>query len=178
VGRWRSGAPLVLAPAVDDPELGADTARHNHFGFAGDERGMACPLGSHVRRMNPRDAEIFGNPRTHRLIRREAAYGPPLADGELDDDGADRGMIFACVNASLRRQFEFVQEEWVNSGIFVGLAGERDPLCGANADTGAFTIPQRPIRRRVGELPTFVVTRGGEYFFMPGLRALRWIVDL
>jgi Dyp-type peroxidase family len=180
MGRWRSGAPLVLNPERDDPELGADGGQNNDFGYGaeGDSRGFKCPLGAHIRRMNPRDGEIFGNPRTHRLIRREVSYGPPFPEGALTDDGIDRGMIFACIGASLRGQFEFVQEEWVNSGIFIGQNEERDPLCGANGGTGAFTIPERPIRRRLHAVPSFVVTRGGEYFFMPGLRALRWIAEI
>ena len=180
MGRWRSGAPLVLAPDRDDPPLGADPQRSNDFGYVSgdDQRGFKCPAGSHIRRMNPRDADIFGNPRRHRLLRREAAYGPALPDGALEDDGAERGIIFGCVGASLRRQFEFVQEEWVNSGIFIGQNGERDPLCGANEGTGTFTIPNRPIRHRLSGLPGFVVTRGGEYFFVPGLDALRWISRL
>ena len=180
MGRWRSGAPLVLTPDRDDPDLGADPLRNNDFGYTAedDDRGFKCPFGSHVRRMNPRDGKIFGNPRNHRLIRREASYGPPFPEGAIDDDGVDRGMIFACVNASLRRQFEFVQEEWVNSGIFIGQRGERDPLVGANGGDGVFTIPERPVRRRLRDLPSFVVTRGGEYFFMPGLTALRWLAAL
>jgi Dyp-type peroxidase family len=180
MGRWRSGAPLVLRPDRDDPALGADPLRNNDFAYnaEGDERGFKCPFGSHVRRMNPRDALAFGNIRIHRLLRREASYGPLLPEGVLEDDGIDRGMIFACVGASLRRQFEFVQEEWVNSGISIGQRDERDPLCGANDGTGVFTIPERPIRRRLQGLPLFVVTRGGEYFFMPGLSALRWLAAL
>jgi Dyp-type peroxidase family len=180
MGRWRSGAPLVLRPDRDDPTLGADPRHNNDFAYnaEGDERGFKCPFASHVRRMNPRDALAFGNIRIHRLLRREASYGPRLPEGVLEDDGIDRGMIFACVGASLRRQFEFVQEEWVNSGISIGQRDERDPLCGANDGTGVFTIPERPIRRRLQGLPLFVITRGGEYFFMPGLKALRWIADL
>ncbi|MGY0497409.1 Dyp-type peroxidase [Nocardia sp. FBN12] len=178
MGRWRSGAPLELAPDLDDPVLGADPTRNNAFGYrAEDARGFDCPLGSHIRRMNPRDGQIFGDPRSHRIIRREASYGPPLPEG-LVDDGADRGMMFGCIGSSLRRQFEFVQEEWINSGIFIGHNGERDPLLGANAGHGTFTIPERPIRRRLSDIPTFVVTRGGDYFFMPSLTALRWITEL
>jgi hypothetical protein len=41
-----------------------------------------------------------------------------------------------------------------------------------------FTIPQRPIRRRLQDLPPFVITRGGEYLFAPGLRAMRWLAEL
>lgn len=179
MGRWRSGAPLALAPDHDNPGIGADPALNNTFGFnsADDERGFKCPLGSHIRRMNPRDSDIFGNPRRHRLIRREASYGPSeTGDGNGAD--AERGMMFGAVCASIRGQFEFVQEEWVNSGIFIGRRGERDPLVGANDGSGPFTIPDRPIRQRVQDLPSFVVTRGGEYFFMPSFTALRWLAGL
>jgi hypothetical protein len=51
-------------------------------------------------------------------------------------------------------------------------------LVGPNNGNGTFTIPEQPIRRRLMELPQFVVNRGGDYFFMPGLRALRWLADL
>ncbi|MFD6885560.1 Dyp-type peroxidase [Streptomyces sp. NPDC059957] len=180
MGRWPSGAPLTLAPEQDDPDLGSDPARNNDFAYKADadERGLKCPVGSHVRRMNPRDADVVGNPRRHRLLRREVVYGPTLPEGVVEDDAVDRGMIFACVGASLRRQFEFVQEEWVNSGIFIGHGLEKDPLCGANQGDGVFTVPERPIRRRLSELPTFVVTRGGDYFFMPSFTALRWLSRL
>ncbi len=180
MGRWRSGAPLVRAPEHDDPALGADSGRNNDFLYTAedDERGFKCPVGSHIRRVNPRDGDIFGNTRIRRLVRREASYGPRLPEEAIEDDRVDRGILFACVGASIRRQFEFVQGEWVNSGIFIGQNGDRDPLCGANDGTGTFTIPERPIRRRLLGLPRFVITRGGEYFFMPGLSALRWVADL
>jgi len=41
-----------------------------------------------------------------------------------------------------------------------------------------FTIPRRPIRRRLTDLPRFVVNRGGEYCFAPSLTGLRWLADL
>ena len=85
--------------------------------------------------------------------------------------------MFAFVGARLDRQFEFVQREWINDGKFIGAPAERDPLIGVQ-DGGQFTIPKRPIRRRLTGLPDFVVNRGGEYCFMPGLRALRWLADL
>jgi Dyp-type peroxidase family len=179
VGRWRSGAPLVLAADRDDPELGADPTRNNNFLYHADDdvKGLKCPVGSHIRRMNPRDGLDFGNVNIRRMIRRGTAYGPPLAEGIMDDDGADRGLCFVFVGAHLKRQFEFVQTTWVNDGIFIGASTEKDPLCGSNDGTGVFTIPQLPIRRRLQGLPQFVVTRGGEYFFMPGLRALQWLAD-
>ena len=177
VGRWPSGAPLALAADKDDPELGADPARNNAFMYGDDPRGLKCPVGAHARRMNARDAVITGQVRLHRMIRRGTNYGPSLPPGVLDDDGADRGLMFAFVGAHLARQFEFVQQQWVNDGKFIGAPAERDPLIGVQ-DGGEFTIPNRPIRRRLRGLPDFVVNRGGEYCFMPGLRALRWLADL
>jgi Dyp-type peroxidase family len=174
MGRWRSGAPLALCPLHDDPDLGADPARNNAFGYRDDDAiGYKTPPGSHVRRANPRDADVAGVARLHRMVRRGAAYGPILPEGVLEDDGADRGLMFAFVGAHLRRQFEFVQSEWINSGEFLGLGDARDPVVGPGA--GAYSIPQRPAPRRLRGLSRFVVTRGGEYAFMPGLRALRWL---
>jgi len=178
VGRWRSGAPLSLAPERDDPELGADKERNNAYMYGDDPRGLKCPFGAHARRMNPRDAAIVGEVRLHRMIRRGTTYGPPLPAGVLEDDGADRGLMFAFVGAHLARQFEFVQTEWVNDGKFFGAPGEKDPLIGPNDGSGRITIPQQPIRRKMQGLPAFVVMRGGEYCFMPGLSALRWLAEL
>ena len=74
--------------------------------------------------------------RIHRMIRRGTAYGPPLPDGQLKDDGVDRGLMFAFVGANLARQFEFVQSEWINdSAFFAGDSTERDPITGAGDGT-------------------------------------------
>jgi Dyp-type peroxidase family len=182
LGRWPSGAPLVVSPLKDDPELGQDPAQNNQFlYYNADPKGFRCPAGAHARRANPRDAfrdELIGVNRLHRIIRRSTTYGPPLPDGVLEDDGADRGIVFVAVGANLKRQFEFVQTQWVNDSIFLGAPGEKDPIVGANDGTGAFTIPRQPVRQRIGGLPRFVVNRGGEYCFTPGLRALAWLAAL
>ncbi len=179
MGRWRSGAPLALCPVHDDPTLGVDPAKNNAFLFAADDPlGYKTPLGSHIRRVNPRDAAVAGVTRIHRMIRRGTAYGPPLPEGVLDDDGADRGLMFAFVGANLGRQFEFVQSEWMNDSAFFGGGSEQDPICGAADGSRAFPIPRRPIRRVLAVLPRFVVTRGGEYCFLPSLSALRWLGEL
>ncbi|MFI6889108.1 Dyp-type peroxidase [Streptosporangium canum] len=179
MGRWRSGAPLALSPSRDDPGLGADRGRNNAFLYEQDDpMGFTTPGGCHIRRGNPRDAAVAGVPRLHRMIRRGTAYGPPLPEGVLRDDGAERGLMFAFVGANPGRQFEFVQSEWMNDGVFFGAGDDRDPVIGSNDGPGDFTIPQRPLRRRLRALPRFVVTRGGEYCFMPGLNALRWLGDL
>jgi Dyp-type peroxidase family len=181
VGRWQSGAPLTVSPERDDPELGADAARNNDFGYADDLRGFKCPAGAHARRANPRDSldqDGSVNVRLHRMIRRGTSYGPMLPDGVLEDDGADRGIVFVFAGAHLRRQFEFVKTQWLNDGIFIGAPAEKDPLVGQSDGSGTFTIPRTPIRRKLPDLPPFVVTRGGEYCFAPGLSALRWLADL
>ena len=181
VGRWPSGAPLGLCPERDDPELGADPERNNAFLYGDDPRGFKCPAGAHARRANPRDAlEGDGSVdvRLHRMIRRGTSYGPVLTEGVLEDDGAHRGIVFVFVGAHLKRQFEFVKTQWLNDGIFIGAPMEHDPLVGQHEGSGAFTIPQRPIRRRLADLPPFVITRGGEYCFAPGLRALKWLGEL
>ncbi|MFI5897912.1 Dyp-type peroxidase [Actinoplanes sp. NPDC051513] len=181
VGRWQSGAPLALTPDKDDPELGADPRRNNDFAYGDDVRGLKCPAGAHARRANPRDAldhEGAVDVRLHRMIRRGTSYGPMLPDGVLEDDGADRGIIFVFAGAHPRRQFEFVKTQWINDGIFIGAPQESDPLVGPHDGAGIFTIPRRPIRRRLRDLPPFVVTRGGEYCFAPSLSGLRWLAGL
>ncbi len=181
VGRWQSGAPLAVSPDRDDPDLGADRHRNNAFSYGDDPRGFKCPAGAHARRANPRDAfdgDGSVHVRLHRMIRRGTSYGPMLPEGVLEDDGVDRGIIFVFAGAHLKRQFEFVKTQWLNDGIFIGAPAEKDPLVGSSDGSGVLTIPQRPIRRRLTELPPFVVTRGGEYCFAPGLRALRWLADL
>ena len=179
MGRWRSGTPLALSPEADRPEIGADPARNNSFLFKADDSiGYKTPLGSHIRRMNPRDSDISGVMRIHRMIRRGSGYGPALPEGILEDDGADRGLMFAFVGANIGRQFEFVQSEWMNNGAFFGDGEDRDPISGAAGGEGTFNVPRRPIRRQLKGLSRFVITRGGEYCFLPSLSALRWLGDL
>lgn len=176
VGRWRgSGAPLALAPETDDPTL----EKANGFGYhATDPEGLGCPIGAHIRRANPRDA-LPPQPGTaasravnvrHRLLRRGRGYGP-VAPGD-----EERGLHFLCLGTNLARQYEFVQHSWVNDPSFNGLVGTEDPLVGPRlSGPAAFTEPARPVRDRIHGLPQFVQTRGGAYFFLPGLRALRYL---
>ena len=181
VGRWPSGAPIAVCPQHDDPALGADPQRNNAFLYYDDDpKGLKTPLGSHIRRSNPRDAlkDQGGVVNLHRILRRGATYGPMLPEGNLEDDGIDRGSMFVFIGSNLSRQFEFVKTQWHNEGGFIGLDQERDAIVGANDGGGTFTIPRQPIRRRLHDMPRFVVTRGGEYCFMPGIRALHWLANL
>jgi Dyp-type peroxidase family len=173
VGRWRDGSPLALRPDAPDPVLGNDKDRANDFRYGNDAKGLRTPRGAHVRRANPRDAlgwEARLSAR-HRILRRGMPYGSPLPDGE-PDDGAARGLLFVCLQASIARQFEIVQERWCNDGNAFGLGAEGDPIAGG---------PARPTRHIIeGDPPRFaslmrscVECRGGEYLFVPSIAALR-----
>ena len=181
VGRWRSGAPLVLAPDVDDPVLGADPQRNNNFNYAHDLRGRQAPFGCHIRRMNPRDSKLtrLTDVKLHRLIRRGTTYGPPYDPNALSeaDDEVSRGAIFLFISAKAMATIEFLQQEWINDGNFMGIGDERDPIIGLQQDQSTFTIPKDPVRKLVRGIETFNVLRGGEYFFMPSLSALKWLAN-
>ena len=171
MGRWRSGAPLVLAPEKDDPQLGANPQRNNDFAYKEqDPHGYAVPLGSHIRRMNPRDTTTNMNRR--RMIRRGSTYGPYLPEN-MPDDGQERGIAAFILCASLIRQYEFAQNVWINDKNFHELKNERDPIVGNQDGTLEFKIPRRPIRKTITGLPSFATLRGGAYFFLPGLKALK-----
>jgi len=182
IGRWPSGAPLMLAPDADQPELGSDLQQMNNFLYAegDDTAGLRCPLGAHIRRMNPRDTAlpVMTDVRLHRIIRHGTAYGPPLPDGVFDDDGQARGIFFIFISATAPDTYEFLRKEWIDDGNFLGLGTERDPICGSHDATGNYTIPMRPLRRKIPMLESFTRTLGGEYGFMPSLTALRWLSAL
>ncbi|MGK6356245.1 Dyp-type peroxidase [Sphingomonas sp. DT-207] len=180
VGRDKDGNLLcpggVLPPnAYDQPD--------NDFAFYDrDPHGHGCPLGSHVRRGNPRDGlapkpadkqTLLEAANSHRILRRGRKYGPTIAD-PMQDDGADRGLLFICLNTDITRQFEFVQQTWVLNPNFATLFDEVDPLIGPK---GTLTIPEDPLRRIIG-VDTFVQMAGGEYFFLPSMPALRYLASL
>lgn len=172
VGRRKDGG--ALAPAT-----GAGPAHNNLFDFDDDRQGQHCPLGSHIRRSNPRatgsdtpDGSLNVTKR-HRMIRRGRGY--------TDDEQGEVGLQFLCFNASITRQFEFVQGSWCNNPFFHGLQREVDPIIGTVRPAGRglasidrFTIPRAgSYRRLLAGLPSFVTVKGGGYFFMPAIAALR-----
>jgi Dyp-type peroxidase family len=187
VGRWPSGAPLVQAPDADplhDLDLSNDVlADSNDFIYRlEDPQGLRCPFSSHIRRTNPRDSlgqdaeDSVKDVRRRRLLRRGVVYGDPLPLGVTVDDGTPRGLLFFCINANIRRQFEFVQQGWVNAPTFNGLYNERDPLVGYNPDGSSRTmiVPKEPFSKSLS-LPNFVTLKGGAYFFLPSLCALNFL---
>ena len=123
----------------------ATTTRNNAFLYGDDRRGLKCPAGAHARRANPRDAfdeDGSVDVRLHRMIRRGTSYGPILPDGVLEDDGADRGIVFVFAGSHLKRQFEFVKTQWLNDGIFIGAPQEQDPLVGTTGRDRRLHHPQ------------------------------------
>jgi Dyp-type peroxidase family len=182
LGRWRSGAPLVLAPDKDNPALGADKRLNNDFQFmTKDPKGHSCPIGSHIRRSNPRDS-LPGGPaqsrtvsKRHQIIRRGRIYREPEPELQGGSNGPDQGLLFIALNADLRRQFEFIQQTWLNNPNCNGLQGEKDPLIGDNDGSGMFTVQCNSTDRRLHGLSRFVKVRGGGYFFLPGVKALNFL---
>ena len=112
VGRWRDGTPLDVSADRPDPAVVADKTRNNAFDYGADPAGLKCPIGAHVRRMNPRRSLPFDGKLVdrHRIMRRGIIFGEPLPEG-AEDDGRDRGVIFMCLQASLARGFEFVAQD-------------------------------------------------------------------
>jgi len=176
MGRWRSGAPLVLAPERDDPLLGEDPMRNNDFNYGQmDPIGYAAPVGSHIRRVNPRDTEL--NVQRHLMIRRGLTYGPALPEG-AEEDGIERGLTLLAGCARINDQFEFVQQIWINDTEFMGISNERDPITGPQDGTYDMTIPRKPFKQVIKGMPAFVTVKGGAYLFVPGLRALRHLAGI
>jgi deferrochelatase/peroxidase EfeB len=190
-------------------------ADSNRFTYDRDSEGTQCPFGAHVRRANPRNGDfpnkptwwlprvwsmlgfsslgmrtdIMASTRFHRILRRGREYGTlltseqaiqPPSPGEVKP-----GLHFLCINANIGRQFEFIQNAWLMSTKFDGLAGESDPLLGSRVPIGdglptsSFTVARdQGARKCVAGLPRFVTVKGGAYFFLPSVGALRYFGSL
>ena len=177
VGRHRDGMPLISTDS--------NSAQTNEFTFAGDPHGFACPVGSHIRRANPRDS-LAADPAAalrlanrHRLLRRGRPLRQAASARSSATNGDERGMLFICLNGDIERQFEFVQQNWVNNTVFSGLGCEQDGLVGApGGEPGCFTVQSPSVRQRTLNIPSFVTVRGGAYFFLPGLATIRYLATL
>ncbi len=180
VGRDRDGN--LLCPGGVLP-ADADGQPDNDFGyFDRDQHGFGCPVGSHVRRGNPRDGlaptaadkpTLLAASKNHRILRRGRKYGPTIARRDEKDD-ADRGLLFIALNTDVTRQFEFVQQTWMLNRNFATLYDEADPLLGP---AGTMTIREQPLRRII-DVDSFVEMAGGEYFFLPSMPAINYLAAL
>lgn len=196
VGRRFDGRPLVTCPR---PAPDPDAFRYR----VEDAEGFQCPLGSHVRRGNPRDTLAWdvesgrASAKLHRLIRRARVYTDGCTQAVhgrcgqhegrgVHEEGADsphagpggcgRGLFFIALNADLDRQFEFVQQRWVGNPRFADLANENDPIMGGTGRPD-FTAQSVSGGQRFTRIPAFTQLLGGGYFFLPGLAALRFLAE-
>jgi Dyp-type peroxidase family len=181
IGRWRDGTPIELSPDNPDSSLAQDPGRSTNFTYAADAEGTRCPMGAHIRRVHPRDAFGFNGRliNRRRITRRGLPYGRFAPEGESVSDTEERGVIFMALNASLSRQFEFVQQQWIQYGNDARLGNEKDTLMGNHGGQGRFVVqgdasPTNP-PFVCSDLPDFVELRGGDYFFLPSITALGMI---
>jgi len=194
-GRWRNGVPLALSPETDSPPGGITPEQMNDYEYvnpdgSGDPRGLRCPVGSHMRRINPRGQPITGqgepggSNNTHRLIRRGMPYGPTY-DPTKPYDGIERGASRLFHNSSIENQYEFVLGHWVNDSEFAGAVRlnpkSKDPMIGTQDPAESiFAIPQAngaaPIK--VGGFSSFVTTKAAAYCFLPSITAVKFISAL
>ncbi len=194
-GRWRNGVPLALSPDTDTPAGGIPLEQLNNFEYvnadgSGDPKGARCPVGAHMRRINPRGQPVTGqglpggSNNTHRLIRRGMPYGPAY-DPTRPYDGIERGLLGYFINSSLENQYEFVLSQWVNDSEFAGSVRlhpkSKDPMIGAQDPTESiFVIPQPggapPIK--ITGFSSFVTTKAAAYCFLPSITALKFISRL
>lgn len=181
VGRWRDGTPIEVSPDSADPALAKDPDRNTKFTYGGDPDGVRCPLGAHIRRANPRDAFGFDGKLVNRrrITRRGFPYGDYVPEDQPVSDDDERGVIFMVLNSSIFRQFEFVQQQWIEYGNDNHQGSDKDLLLGNHEGRGKVMIqgstdPRNPPHICMG-LPNFVELRGGDYFFIPSLTALRLI---
>jgi Dyp-type peroxidase family len=183
IGRWRDGTPIELSPDGMDSKLVKDPMRNTDFLYGKDLDGTRCPVGAHVRRSNPRDAFGIEGQLVHRrrISRRGLTYGAPAPpEGETVDaetlDKEDRGIVFMALNASLSRQFEFVQQQWISYGNDAHLGNEKDLLMAEHGEGERFAIQGDTSARNpplfCTRLPNFVELKGGAYFFIPSITAL------
>jgi deferrochelatase/peroxidase EfeB len=194
-GRWRNGVPLALSPETDSPLGGIPPDQLNNFEYvnadgSGDPKGLRCPVGAHIRRINPRGQPVTGQGQpggsndTHRLIRRGMPYGPAY-DPTQPYDGIERGLLGYFINSSIENQYEFVLGQWVNDSEFAGAVRlnpkSKDPLIGTqNPTESIFVIPQAagapPIK--ITGFSSFIKTKAAAYCFLPSITAIKFISKL
>ncbi len=194
-GRWRNGVPLALSPETDRPVGGIPSEQLNNFEYvnadgSGDPKGLRCPVGAHMRRVNPRGEPVTGQGQaggsnvTHRLIRRGMPYGPTY-DPRQPYDGIERGLLGYFINSSIENQYEFVLSQWVNDSAFAGSVRlnpkAKDPMIGTqDAAESIFVIPQAngapPIK--ITGFTSFITTRAAAYCFLPSITAVTFISKL
>jgi hypothetical protein len=178
----------------EEARVAAYQRMRDDFKYVDDPDGIRCPVSSHIRRANTRDmldpnpiqqggtkraTSVLNNRR--RILRRGLPYGLSNDPAARADTG-EHGIIFMALCASLFRQFEFVQQQWMNYGLDFNAGNDTCPVVGYHEDAkgnkhAKFVIPTDGKDDTppfiCAAIPQFVTTRGGEYFFLPSLSALR-----
>jgi len=175
MGRWRDGRPLNRTESGGDNDFDYAPTHANPEIFD-DHEGLRCPIGSHVRRMNPRSAVVAGRPHSRRLIRRGMPYGPAWREGEHPP--ARRGLFGLFICADIARQFDFLMQSWANDDVAASnVRGTQDPIIGAQNRTGQFRFPTTAGTATMS-VPRLITTRGSLYLLMPGHAGLRYLASL
>jgi cytochrome P450/deferrochelatase/peroxidase EfeB len=192
MGRWRNGDPLSLVPDMKNsyPASALDPCERNNFDFAptpanpqvaDDFHGAVCPVGAHIRRMNPRAAAVAGKPYSRRIMRRGLPYEIAAAPADPGASAApEKGLFGLFICADLERQFEFLLHAWaLGDTAASGIRGTQDPFLG-NQPGGSFLLPGKAPggKTAVLQLPRLVETRGSVYLFLPSVTGLRTLARL
>ena len=176
MGRFRDGRPLSRTGPGGENDFDYAPTDANPETFD-DHEGLRCPIGSHVRRMNPRSAVVAGKPHTRRIVRRGMAYGPQWREGE--DPPVRRGLFGIFICADIARQFDFLMQSWANGDIAASnVRGTQDPLIGPQNLTGQFRFPAESGGTVTMSVPRLTTTRGSLYLLMPGHSGLRYLASL
>ncbi|BGP12661.1 dye-decolorizing heme-containing peroxidase [Rhodosporidiobolus nylandii] len=193
VGRWQNGVPLVMSPTLEQGNLASDIRLREDFDFSGDLLGEACPYVAHIRKANPRQGSSASLATVqHRVLRSGIAYGPEVGEQEKRKGKTehDRGLFFVCYQSSIENGFRFIQQSWLNSPRIPvdNAVGSVEPGCDLIAGqrlsekgglrTAQGLLPGSPTSPgdKVA-VPSFVVPRGGEYFFTPSLDGLKHLAN-
>ena len=181
LGRWRNGVSVQMSPHTPTPKPPVSEEQLNDFAYREDTDGARCPMGSHVRRCNPRDARIVQRSTNHarRIVRRGIPYGPiyDAAQPDLPDapERVERGLLGSFIGASLLVQFESILYDWMNLGLLdPRITGTNDVLVGNNDPAfSCFALPVGETTIELRGFSRFTVTRGGAYLFLPSLSAIK-----
>ena len=201
VGRWPSGAPVSRTPKTDNEALGDDQLANNHFRFdcdtatlklvdgedrydnaSADPIGLACPLASHIRKVNTRDSPSDMGARSSTYERRILRVGVPFGASakkpfKASQNDAERGLLFLSIQSSIEEQFEFLQARWMNDDSRPKAPSGNDMIVGQNQPVAdgvrrCTLFGSGAQQAKVESAKQFVIPTGGGYFFLPAINHL------
>ncbi|KAJ7081603.1 dye-decolorizing peroxidase precursor [Mycena belliarum] len=165
----------------------------NHF------NQTRCPFSAHIRKSRPRgDLNPIEQANANLILRASIPYGPEVTDAEAASSttSVDRGLAFVSYQSNVFNGFLFLQNAWINDATFP--FGKVDPTIGVDPIIGSLgggpknisgldpAVPcpdednctgQQDVSHDVVLPRDFVVSRGGEYFFVPSLSGINDIAS-